>query len=188
MNAPLPPDTTFQRAKLTARDFWLLADSGAFVDYAKTELIEGEIWVVNSVWVWHSRTMAHVTMELGLALRTAASDLIVYGSGSVDLSDDSVPEPDVAIGRDHEGKGLPLEKVLLAVEISDSTLSRDLGVKARIYGAAGIPEYWVVDREGARIVQMWAPCATGYAETRDVPFGARITAETLGISVDAPTR
>jgi hypothetical protein len=44
--------------KLTAKDFWLLAESGAFEKYARTELIEGEIWAVNSVWRWHSRVNA----------------------------------------------------------------------------------------------------------------------------------
>lgn len=187
MNAPLRPDPSFQRARLTARDFWLLAESGAFADYAKAELIEGEIWIVNSVWVWHARTTAYFTTELTIALRKIGSDLVVYGSGSVDLSGDSVPEPDIAIGRDHEGRGLPLEKVMLAIEISDSTLARDLGVKARLYGTAGIPEYWVIDREGARIVQMWAPQDGGYAERRDVPLGGTITAATLpGITIATP--
>ena len=34
-------------ALLTSRDFLLLADSGAFEQYAKAELIEGKIFVVN---------------------------------------------------------------------------------------------------------------------------------------------
>ena len=42
-------DTAPQPARLTARDFWLLADSGAFDRHARTELIEGEIWVVRSI-------------------------------------------------------------------------------------------------------------------------------------------
>jgi Uma2 family endonuclease len=183
MNAPVDLETTLQRARLTARDFWLLADAGAFVDYAKTELIEGEIWVVNSVWVWHSETMMEIGSELKFALRSAGSSLVVYGSGSVDLSDDSVPEPDVCVGERHRGKGLPLSALLLAIEVSDSTLRQDLGVKARIYGDAGVPEYWVVDREGRRIVQMWAPQAGGYGEQRDVPFGAPITSVALDITI-----
>lgn len=38
--------TTPHRAKLRVADFLLLAEAGAFSDYARTELIEGEIWVV----------------------------------------------------------------------------------------------------------------------------------------------
>ena len=50
VNAPFRSPPQLERARLTARDFWLLADAGAFEKYAKSELIEGEIWVVNSVW------------------------------------------------------------------------------------------------------------------------------------------
>lgn len=164
---------------MTAKDFWLLADAGSFEKYAKTELIEGEIWVVNSVWVWHSRTVSYFNIELGIALRTLGSDLIIYSSASVDLTDDSVPEPDIAIGTDHEGKGLPLGKLLLAIEVADSTLAQDLGVKARIYGSAGVPEYWVIDREGGRIVQMWSSREGGYAERQVVRFGERLRSNAL---------
>jgi Uma2 family endonuclease len=185
VNAPFRSPPQLERARLTARDFWLLADSGAFEKYAKSELIEGEIWVVNSVWVWHARTMAHLIIELGAAVRGTRSDLIVYGSGSVDLTDDSVPEPDVSVGIDHDGKGLPLEKLALAVEVSDSTLHQDLHVKARVYGSAGVPEYWVIDREGARVVQMWSPVPGGYAERREVPFGETLVSTNLaGIRID----
>ena len=154
MTAQLPISTDVQRAKLTARDFWLLADADAFEGFAKSELIEGEIWVVNSVWVWHSRTMAFFTIELGLALRSLRSDLIVYGSGSVDLSDDSVPEPDISVGLETTGRGIPAGKLRLAVEVSDSTLHNDLDRKAPLYARFGVPEYWVADRENRRIVQM----------------------------------
>ena len=179
MTAQLPVSNDLQRARLTARDFWTLADSGAFEDFAKTELIEGEIWIVNSVYSWHAKTVAHITIELGLAGRAAKSNLIVYTSGSVDLSGDSVPEPDVSVGEDNDDKGLPLAKLRLAIEVSDSTLANDLGRKARLYASAGVPEYWVVDRDGRRIVQMWAPSGDGYAERREIAFGDTVTAATL---------
>lgn len=180
MTAQLPLSTDVQRAKLTARDFWTLAESGAFEGFAKTELIEGEIWVVNSVWAWHARTTAYFTIELGFALRGLGSDLIVYTSGSVDMSVDSVPEPDVSVGVDHpERTGLPLAKLSLAVEVSDSTLNNDLGRKARLYARCGVPEYWVVDANGRVVHQLWAPGAEGYACQRQVLFGEPLTAATI---------
>ena len=185
MTAQLPISNEAQRAKLTARDFWTLADAGAFEGFAKTELIEGEIWVVNSVYSWHAKTVAHFTIELGLARRTAKSDLVIYTSGSIDLSDDSVPEPDVSVGEDNDDKGLPRAKLRLAVEVLDSTLAQDLGRKARLYASQGVPEYWVVDRAGRRVVQMWAPTGEGYGEQREIAFGDAVTTVTLaGWSVD----
>lgn len=185
MTSQLPISTDVQRAKLTARDFWTLAEAGAFEGFAKTELIEGEIWVVNSVWAWHARTTAYFTMELGIALRALKSDLVVYTSGSVDMSDDSVPEPDVSVGIDHsERTGLPLDKLALAVEVSDSTLANDLGRKARLYARCGVREYWVVDAKGGVTHQMWAPAGDAYTEWCEVPFGETLTSATIeGLAV-----
>ena len=180
MTAQLPISTDVQRAKLTARDFWTLAEAGAFEGFAKTELIEGEIWVVNSVWARHAKTTAFFTMELGLALRTLGSDLIVYTSGSIDMSDDSVPEPDVSVGVDHpERTGLPLDKLALAVEVSDSTLKNDLGRKARLYARCGVREYWVVDAADAVIHQMWNPFEDDFTDRRQAPFGGPLASATI---------
>ena len=177
--------TDVQRAKLTARDFWTLAEAGAFEGFAKTELIEGEIWVVNSVWAWHAKATAFFTVELAIALRALKSELVVYTSGSVDMSDDSVPEPDVSIGFDHpERTGLPLAKLALAIEVSDSTLRNDLGRKARLYARCGVREYWVADADAQVVHQMWAPIGDGYSERREVRFGETLTSATVqGLSI-----
>lgn len=185
MTASLPISTDVQRAKLSASDFWLLADAGAFAKFAKSELIEGEIWVVNSVWAWHARTVAYFTTELTIALRALDSDLVVYTSGSVNLTDNSVPEPDVSVGECHDGRGIPLKKLRLAIEVSDSTRKHDLDRKASLYARAGVPEYWVVDRDEQRVVRMWSPSGKGYLHEDESKFGTRVEAFTLeGVAVD----
>lgn len=180
MTVQLPITTDVQRIGLTADDFWLLADAGAFDAFAKSELIEGEIWVVNSVWAWHAKTTARVSADLIFALRQIASDLVVYTSGSVNLNDDSVPEPDVSVGEDHDDRGIPLTKMRLAIEVSDSTRIHDLGKKSTLYARAGVPEYWVVDREEGRVVQRWEPTADGYAKEDEHPFGTTVASVTIG--------
>ena len=180
MTAQLPISTDVQRAKLTARDFWTLAEAGAFEGFAKSELIEGEIWVVNSVWAWHAKTTALFTIELGFALRELGSSLIVYTSGSVDMADDSVPEPDVSVGLDHpERTALPLDKLALAIEVSDSTLANDLGRKAGLYARCGVREYWVVDATDRVVHQMWRPVGEQYEERRAVAFGEQLSSATI---------
>ena len=66
------------------------------------------------------------------------------------------PEPDLIVLHRplHEfQKGNPrAEDLRLVVEISDSTLRFDLGIKARLYARAGIVEYWVLDVAGKRLV------------------------------------
>jgi Uma2 family endonuclease len=185
MTAKLPFDTSPQPVKLTAREFWLLADAGAFTEFVRTELIEGEILVVNAVHSRHARAHARLIVELGIALKDLASDLILLDAPSTELSDDSIPEPDIAIARRAEGKAVAGVDVLLAVEVSDSTVEQDLGRKQRLYARHGIPEYWVADLPGGRLVRMWAPEGEQYAHSDEWPFGARVESATIdGLAVE----
>jgi Uma2 family endonuclease len=174
-------DPAPHQAKLTARDFWLLADSGAFDAHARTELIDGEIWVVNSVHRWHARVMVDLSVALTEAVKKGGLPLQVLSAGSVAMSDDSVPEPDLSViaPNDDNIDVIALDELKIAIEISDSTVDFDLGRKAKLYAQHGLPEYWVVHREGRRLIQMWAPTTSGYAERREIPFGERVEAVTI---------
>ena len=57
---------------------------------------------------------------------------------------------------------------LLVVEVSDSSLPQDRITKSRIYAAAGIPEYWIVDLRESCLEILRAPDAAtrSYAERR----------------------
>lgn len=181
----LPVHTSYQTAKLSARDFMMLSDAGAFDGYAKSELIEGEIWVVNAVHSWHAKAVLEVGFELKTSLRQIGSNLTVYAGGSVAMSEDSVPEPDVSVGEDNSDGIVPLAKIRLAAEVSDSTIATDLGRKAALYARHGVPEYWVVDRDGQCVHQMWEPGSEGYAQQRAVPFGDVVHAATIdGLSIE----
>jgi Uma2 family endonuclease len=62
---------------------------------------------------------------------------------------DSEPEPDVMIvrgeTRDYRDRHPGPEDVALIVEVADSTLERDRGVKRMVYARAGIPVYWIIN-------------------------------------------
>jgi Uma2 family endonuclease len=185
MTAQLPISTSPQPAKLTAQDFWLLADSGAFSGFVKTELIEGEIQVVNAVHSRHARAHATMTVELGIALRALNSPFILLSTPSTALSNDSIPEPDIAIASKADGKAVEGSDILLAIEISDSTLSFDMGRKMHLYARHGVPEYWVVDVDGRVIHQYGEPAGENYASVKEIAFGTMITAVNIeGLMVD----
>jgi len=65
------------------------------------------------------------------------------------------PQPDLVVlnrevttfGREHPGP----QAIRLVIEVSDSTLSFDLRIKAALYARAGIAEYWVLDIAGRRM-------------------------------------
>lgn len=74
---------------------------------------------------------------------------MLYTAPSTELSDDSLPEPDIAIGEPSDAKIFPGPAMRVAIEVSDSTLDLDLGRKARLYARYGLPEYWVSMSRGA---------------------------------------
>lgn len=168
--------------RLRVEDYLLLADSGAFADYAKTELIEGEIVAMNAQYSSHAEAKRLLNERLSRTVAAVLPDYHVWSEVSIALPPDGSPAPDLLVTnfRPRPRAITPANTVRLVVEIADTTLSHDLGPKLRIYARGRIPEYWVFDLEGGRFHQMWAPEGEGYAHRPDpVAFGDLITAATI---------
>lgn len=64
------------------------------------------------------------------------------------MTDDSVPEPDVAVvrgtARDFRSRYPQPSDTVLAIEVAESSLQRDRQ-KIRIYARAGVPTYWILN-------------------------------------------
>jgi Uma2 family endonuclease len=96
--------------------------------------------------------------------------------------DDSEPEPDFTIIRGDEsayvGRHPGPADVAIAIEVSDSSLTRDTRDKARIYARAGIPVYWVVnipDRKVEVFTQPSGPIESpAYAQHAEYPVGSAV--------------
>ncbi len=72
----------------------------------------------------------------------------------------------------------------LVVEVAESSLAKDRGLKAELYAAASQPEYWVVDLATRRILVHTEPMQGQYARVHTVTDGDRIALTTLaGVSV-----
>jgi len=66
----------------------------------------------------------------------------------------SEPEPDIYVlwTPGFRGDEPEPDELVLVVEVSDTTLSWDRSTKAALYARAGIPEYWVLDLNGRRLI------------------------------------
>lgn len=172
-NVPLP-------VRLRVEDYLLLDEAGAFADYGKTELIEGEVLYMNSQHRPHARIKSRLHVVIANALARQESGLEAIVEAAILIPPHNVPEPDILVTSEADGRGfIPLESVRLIVEVADTTLRNDLTRKARIYAQHGVPEYWVVDVNGERIHQLWTPEADRYADTRIVPFGSTLASVTI---------
>ncbi len=71
---------------------------------------------------------------------------------ALDLALDTDPVPDVSviIGTPRTIQDQPTT-ALLVVEVSDSTLATDLGLKSHLYAQGGIRDYWVLDLNGGQL-------------------------------------
>ena len=162
--------TTVPNYRWSVDNFLRAWDAGAFD--GRVELIEGEIWPV-VIGDWHGETV----FRLGRLLPTSG----VRITGSTLPSGSSLPDPDCWVRRE---EAIPLGQlgrrlsqwsatdVLLVAEVSDDTVLADLNVKARLYGGAGYPAYWVVTEEV--VYAHTAPNADGYGRRQEYRRGARI--------------
>ena len=110
------------------------------------ELIDGVIYDMAAQNSLHA-TGYSLAEEALRAIFPPGSGFEVRGQLPLDLSDDSAPEPDVAVVRgsirdfrDHH----PTTAVLV-VEVAHNSLSHDRKRKTPIYARAGIQEYWILN-------------------------------------------
>ncbi len=67
-------------------------------------------------------------------------------------SETSQPEPDLAVARiARRLEDSHPHEAFLIVEVAQTSLAKDRGVKARLYASAGVPEYWIVDLQSMTI-------------------------------------
>lgn len=68
----------------------------------------------------------------------------------------SLPEPDLAVlaefKADYRHRHPRGDELLLAVEVADTTVRYDATMKRDLYARAGVPEYWVLDIGGRRLI------------------------------------
>lgn len=99
---------------------------------------------------------------------------------------DTDPEPDLAVvpGRPRDYAGHPTTAALV-IEVADSSLDFDMDDKRRVYARSGIPDYWVVDINGRRLLVFRDPAAGDYTTRQS--FDAEATVAPLAMP-DSPVR
>jgi Uma2 family endonuclease len=135
------------------------------------ELLAGEIVEMSPETPIHYSTAKRGTKYLETLLAGKAD---VRFNGPITLAD-SEPEPDIAIVRlpeslyneRHPGP----EDVFWLIEFAKTSLKKDLEVKAAIYAAAKISEYWVVDLTLRQLTRFLQPQQGQYCSETVVTTG-----------------
>ena len=110
---------------------------------------------------------------LRLLVRAAGADLVVGVENTLQLADEVLVEPDLAVFPraavlpDSPFIKLRGEDVLLVIEIALTSLAYDRGAKAAVYARHGIREYWVVDPEHHRAWVHTGPSEEGWGTVEE---------------------
>ena len=138
----------FDRISWTVQDVFDLQAAGFIQEDASFELWEGEIVPMKAK---RNRHEIWKTELLDILIRSRPDDVRVKAETSVYFSDRTFLEPDIVVApRDILPEDLRGPDLLLAIEVSDASLGRDLRRKAELYARFGVRHYWVLDAERRR--------------------------------------
>jgi Uma2 family endonuclease len=168
MTAPLPVKTDF-KARFTTAEFLQMCAVDAFPDM-KIELVDGRLERHDLAMNRHAMLQGKVWFALAGVIDAA----LLLGTVGIILGDDTVVACDGAVLRKPitGNRMLVPDDIALVMEIAETTIARDMGMKRIKYASAGIAAYWVID--GARsVVHVFAEPVDGdYASINTVRFGA----------------
>ena len=118
-----------------------LIELGAFQG-EHIELLEGLLVPMSPIGPPHSSTVQRLMNLFIAALADRATVRIQNPFAALDLSE---PEPDVAVVPLGEYDTAHPDRAHLIIEVAESSLATDRGVKRRLYAACCVPEYWIVN-------------------------------------------
>ncbi|MFZ1924814.1 MAG: Uma2 family endonuclease [Solirubrobacteraceae bacterium] len=108
--------------------------------------------------------------------------LWVQAQDPIEAAFDSEPEPDLAVGG-HEPFGEQLLRCPpLAIEVAVTTQWLDRGRKAKLYAAADIPNYWLVDVPGRAVEVRTQPGRHGYEQCEIFREGSVVPSPLDGVA------
>ncbi len=175
--ATLPADAIY---RLSVEQYHAMIREGILKDGDPVELVEGIL--VRKMTKHPPHRFATQALH-ELLIHLVPPGWFVDAQEPVTL-DDGEPEPDVAVIRGNRRQYLEQDRhqgpaeTALAVEVADSSLGFDQTHKARSYGRAGVPVYWIVNVIDRRVQVYTGPTGPadqpGYAHRQDFGPGEEV--------------
>jgi Uma2 family endonuclease len=144
--------------RFTVDEYHRMGEAGILGEDDRVELVEGELVQMTAIGSPH---MGCVNFLNRLLVRACGDKAIVSVQNSVRLDQHSEPQPDIVLFRPRDDfyvHQIPLARdVFLILEVSDTSLRYDRGVKLPLYARGGIPEAWIVDLQNRRLERYTKP-------------------------------
>jgi Uma2 family endonuclease len=178
---------TLATAKWTIEDYHRMITVG-LLEGRSVELLNGEIFEMAPEGEPHAYSSdeagEYLTYLLGDRAKVRQDKPITIPPSN------SEPEPDIAVvqrlGKNYRQHHPYPDNVFWLIEYSDSSLSKDVEVKSKIYAAAGIQEYWVIDLRSMQLIVFRTPTNEGYQAQETLSQGTiyPLSFPDVAISVD----
>ncbi|MBB3933056.1 Uma2 family endonuclease [Kaistia hirudinis] len=156
------------RRTFTVKEVERMGEVGLIREGERVELLGGELIPMNAKGSRHETLKFEIVLRWG---RTCPRDMVFIPETTFRLAADTFLEPDFLVFPRSIGiSDIRGPNVLLAVELSDSSLGYDLGPKALVYAHFGVRELWVIDAIALKIHVHRDPAEGRYRSI--TPWGA----------------
>ena len=176
------------RRWFTVGEYNRMAETGILTEDDRVELIEGEIVEMSPIGSRHAACVNRLNMHLS---RQVGQSFIVSVQNPIIVSDYSEPEPDLAVlllRADYYEQKLPQSAdVLVVVEVADTSVEIDRGVKIPLYAQSNIPVALLVDLSKELIELHSQPASGQYQSVKIFRRGDSLRLDVLpqlSLSVD----
>jgi Uma2 family endonuclease len=164
------------RGPFTVDVYQRLGELGVLGADARVELVDGQVVEMTPIGDRHASVVRRL---IHLFARTLIDLALFDVQNPVVLGERDAPQPDLTLlkppsrpdGYRHHPRA---RDILMVVEVADTTLASDSDVKIPLYARAGIPEAWLVDVVGERVLVYQEPAGGRYTSVRAFSHGARI--------------
>lgn len=169
------------RLKWTLEEFERLSELGFFGgadrERERLELVAGELLPMHAKGRRHERVRGELFYCLSEMLPTGFR---IFGEPGWRPRGDLYLEPEMLICKSgvHPDEAPPSD-VLLLIEVADSSLVYDTGLKANIYASLGVREYWVVNAKTLETTVHLAPNEQRYEQVATVAPSETLTPHLL---------
>jgi Uma2 family endonuclease len=168
------------RRPITVAEYHRMGEVGILDEDDRVELIEGQLVAMAPIGSDHSGTVNAINHLLVL---TVGNRGVVGVQNPVHLDDHSEPQPDFTVLKprvDFYKRATPRpNEVLLIIEVANSSLNYDRGVKRSLYARHGILEFWIVNLAAQEVEVCRSPTGEGYGSVSRVGIEGTLEIEAL---------
>ena len=174
----------YEKRYFNVAEYYRMAEAGVFSPDDRVELIEGEILTMSPSGTRHAacvrRLIAFLNQQTGNLPQLSVQS-------PVRLNDFSEPQPDIALLKprdDFYSSAHPTPAdVLVIIEVSDTSVEFDRGIKLPLYARAEIPQVVIVNIPDEAIESYTEPVNGAYQKFTRVQRGESVAIALLKLSI-----